>query len=963
MAEEHTTSLAEGHPTTVAKGTTRSKGKKDKDPEPGNLTNKQAKSKLVEKLNREKAKLHSSFNKDKQKNYKDPEEVDSQIIDLSELQDPPDEFKIPNLDSRHPEMADGFAVVLHHFWNINPQIFPRNVKDRIDLFRKLAYNQDEQYRPRDLRELSDMTRDAGPRLLKPEILRRLAKLPISRHYPEFTEGTDWEEQRTRPIHLPQNRESGENDGDGGGDGPGTLVLEETPPNLDLIRECLERLLIQLRYRELEVVNPKRGEKLFHALTDTSECSRRKRLPLQKVPLTLDNNHKVDPAFGGFTQPEYPSRERGPVGNDFEPANNSRFDCIMMAAKFLDAGFTRIDVESLHSHGAQETHAHRNFLNMVQADWKQGNRAKKEEARQYFHRLFNDLQAKDFRDLISKSTLLRPQFNHTISRTIRCDNDHEMNIPLNTVSTSLVCFDGPYIKDDGTSVTMQEVLQSLFPQREPPQVSKDQTQDQACTVKICEGKPNKTVVRRSMPLRIAVSLSSKVSPVDHTSNDLRVKFFNDAKGGVEDAAAYRWIGGIYADTQIEGSMTHYRLYWTDSMRGGKASETISMYDPLQADGQVIEGVFPASQNEPIPAEWWQDKFKPVLFYERVFNPDILDITLAAAILGDMKHASDNSQYIVQIHDPQWNLSPLPDDQSGEQGVSNSPLPNPPPTSGNPSGSSHSQNITGYAGAAFDTALNDLDSGDVHMQDGIDYNETSQPPNDFSQNIGNKGTAGSGYNSSQSRPPMPAPTQPTRDNHGMFRAFNSDMSQVAPDRPRSLLTEHYSHPATIDTSASNFATRDLVQRSHFIPNQQSNVQGSDFGSQNLQMNTQFQPVASGNSDMRFTQSANPLDQTSASPNGNGFPSSAVNLNEFLLTTPQMSNLNSPLRKLVGQAPTADSPADPLFALFDDIIDQNTQQVQEDILGTLPSYPGGTPPGGDQHQQQTQQGRKRYRDGDFA
>ena len=203
------------------------------------LTNKEAKSKLRDKYSKEIDKLHRNFKKDYYQNYKDPEEDDSQIIDLSQLQDPPDDFKIVNLDARHPEMADGFALVVHHFWNINPQIFPRNSRDRIRLFRKLAYNQDEQFRPRDLRELSDLSRDAGPRLLKPEILRRLGKLPISRHYPEYKEDADWEEQRTRPIRLPEHEASGGNTGDGGGDGPDALALEETPPNLNLIRECLD----------------------------------------------------------------------------------------------------------------------------------------------------------------------------------------------------------------------------------------------------------------------------------------------------------------------------------------------------------------------------------------------------------------------------------------------------------------------------------------------------------------------------------------------------------------------------------------------------------------------------------------------------------------------------------------------------------------------------------------------------
>lgn len=930
-------------------------------PESPRLTNKEVKAKLSEKVNKEKHKLHMQFEREKIKNYKDPEEVDSQVIDLSQLLDPPDSFEITNLDARHPEMADGFALVSHQFWNINPQKYPRNVKDRIKMFRKLAYNQDERYRPRDLRELSDLTRDAGPRLLKPEILRMLGKLPISRHYPEFKEDADWEEQRTRPIHLPENEASRGNDGgSGGADGPGSLALEETPPNLDIIRECLERLLIQLRYRELEVVDPRKGEELSHALIDTSACSRRKRLPVRKVPLTLDNNHKVESHFVAFTQPIYPSREKGPVGNEFEPASNSKFDCIMMAGKFLDAGFTKVDIDNLRSHGGQETHAHRNFLNMVQADWKQGGRAERDGARQYFHRLFNDLAATDFRDLMYKSTLLRPQFSHTNSRITRCENDHEMTASFDKVTTSLVYSDGQYTKDDGTGVTMQEVLQSLFPQQEPPQVSEDPTQDHACTVKICEGNPNKTIIRRSMPLRIAVSLSSQVSPVEHTSNDIRVKFYNDDKEGVEDVAVYRWIGGIYADTQIENSMTHYRVYWTDSLRGGQPSETISMYDPLQADGQVIEGVFPASQNEPTPAGWWQDKFKPVLFYERVFNPDILDITLAAAILGDMKHASDSSQYILQVHDPQWNLSPPSDDQSGDQDGSNPPPANPPPTSGGPSGPSNSQNIAGYAGAAFDTALDDIYPGqdDVQMEDAVDHNEPSNPTNIYYQNIRNPGAVGAGDNLNQNSGSMPLTTQPASGNGGMFTAWSSDMSQAVPDRPRGLRATHYNNSAATTPSAPNFAPQNLgisqQGSSRFVPHQTNIGQVENLASRGL--HPQFSKISSIQANKRSTQPLNRVNQTGASLTSNGSPTPALNYRDFIQTPqPSTATLQNPPESSRGQNSSGGNLEDPYYDLFEDLVPMNTPHMQQDILDTLPDYPGGPAPGGDQSQQQSQQGRK--------
>ncbi|OKL61171.1 hypothetical protein UA08_03258 [Talaromyces atroroseus] len=583
-----------------------------------------------------KAEIDKKYHEENQKNkitapfllpYPEPEEVRDQIINLADLEDPPDEFEIPGLTSRNPIMPNSCALVRFHFWNINPGKL-HNGEMRLKAFRKLFYSQDEKHAVRSMDELCDLRRDAGPRLLKPEVLQRLHRLPISRHYPDYTGDADWEEQRSRPA-LPTTIAPAENTRNlppdrGGSD---SLVQEETPPHLNIIRETLEKLLIQLRYHDLEVPQ-----------TQASSTYRRY-LPPEKIRLFLDTNHNVDPAIDGM---DYVSRERGPIG-DINDVSKTRFDCILMAGKFLDAGLTRIDMEEFGSRGVQETHSHRTFVSMIKYDLASPQICKR--MRNTLHQFCQELAPTSFEDLLGKTTILRRQFSYTTIKLLRCDNGHER--PIAETKGTLACLQNGYTSEEYAGSSMQEVMQSMFPQRIEAPFRRNSRRHDVCGFNDCNKDISQSFLRHSMPLRLAVKLPSHISPQDHTSEDIRINLFNQR--GEEEVVVYRWIGGVYSDTEVEEQSTHYRVYWSEAVRGEKPTKNIRMYDPRYAQGRVIDGIAP-SQRGQIPEAWWSGKFKPVLFYERVLNPNPLDVTLAAAVLGDMHHAIGHDKFILQVHEP-------------------------------------------------------------------------------------------------------------------------------------------------------------------------------------------------------------------------------------------------------------------------------------------------------------------------
>ncbi|KAH8703080.1 hypothetical protein BGW36DRAFT_368790 [Talaromyces proteolyticus] len=148
----------------------------------------------------------------------------------------------------------------------------------------------------------------------------------------------------------------------------------------------------------------------------------------------------------------------------------------------------------------------------------------------------------------------------------------------------------------------------------------------------------------MPLRLAFCPPLGIAPTNHTSDNIHFEVLD--KNGEEEHVLYRWLGGIYCDRkETNDPNTKYRVYWTDSGLGEK-KDTIRMYDPFLLDGRIIGDIKPAPDGSLIPAKWWP----PVLFYERVLNPDSMDIVVASGVLGDIGYAVQNEIVITQHHEP-------------------------------------------------------------------------------------------------------------------------------------------------------------------------------------------------------------------------------------------------------------------------------------------------------------------------
>jgi hypothetical protein len=571
------------------------------------------------------------------RDLRNPEEKEDQVVDLDDLDDPPTSFYRqyhPWLmgNGKYPNMTDGYRLIDFYFWGIDHH-FPGNNPSRAKCFLKLFYNMDPKYRPTTKHEFEDVNhRDAGPRLLKREILERLGAAPISRHYPEIPQpGDAWEQQLLAPVKpsLAEEREIPKNDQQVEVQAP-----REIPKNLNQIRQTLEKLLIQIRYRDLEVPQ------------DTGKHQPQATI----VKLSSTSDHEFTPSDQGTS---YFCWGRGPVAGEQDGWRETACDCIMMAAKFLDAGITTIDINEINSDKTLETSTHDILTSAVRTNWgSPGDSTNTAAQRDNFHRNFLQNEPQNSQDLIEFSTLLRKQFLLTREEADFCEDKHKNVIDQPTYHRYMSLPGRPGAVDIGG------LLQDAFgpvPSEDPPLAESNQAvpQDSSvqhdpnellsrCSVQGCRKHVRRRRVCYTMPLRLAIYPTQNVVPTNHTSDNIQFTITNN-KGG-NQIVTYRWLGGIYSD-----STTGHRVYWTDAIRGGERTSSIRMYDPFLR-GYCIGGIKPAWDGSLIPQKWQPS----VIFYEAILNPDSLDLALATAVLGDIGHAVLTDKPILQVHKP-WSSS--------------------------------------------------------------------------------------------------------------------------------------------------------------------------------------------------------------------------------------------------------------------------------------------------------------------
>ncbi|QKX59579.1 uncharacterized protein TRUGW13939_06716 [Talaromyces rugulosus] len=583
------------------------------------------------------------------RDLRNPEEQEGQVVDLDSLDEPPASFYqqyYPWLmgNGKYPTMADGYRLLDFYFWGIDHH-FPGNNPSRAKCFVKLFYNMDPKYRPTTKYEFEDVNRrDAGPRLLKRGVLERLGVAPISRHYPEIPEpGDAWEQQLLAPVKpsLAEEREIPKSDQEVEVQAP-----RDIPKNLNQIRQTLEKLLIQIRYRDLEVPEDI-GKHQPQAAT---------------VMLSSTSDHEFTPSDQGTS---YLCWGRGPVADEQDGWRETACDCIMMAAKFLDAGITTIDINEIKSDKTLETSTHDILTNAVRTNWgSPGDSTNIAAQRENFHRNFLQNGPQNSQDLIEFSTLLRKQFLLTREKAEFCEDKHKNVIDQPTYHRYMSLPKRPDAVDIG------DLLQDAFgpvPSEDPPLVESIQrfTQDSSvqqntnellprCSVQGCRKHVRTRRVCYTMPLRLAIYPTQDVVPKNHTSDNIQFTITNNK--GKNQTVNYRWLGGIYSDSRAD-----HRVYWTDAVRGGKKASSIRMYDPFLR-GYCIGGIKPAWNGSLIPQKWQPS----VIFYEAILNPDSLDLALATAVLGDIGHAVRTDKPILQVHKPWSSSTKNGDPRQGPEG---------------------------------------------------------------------------------------------------------------------------------------------------------------------------------------------------------------------------------------------------------------------------------------------------------
>ncbi|KAL1857295.1 hypothetical protein Plec18170_003414 [Paecilomyces lecythidis] len=138
-------------------------------------------------------------------------------------------------------------------------------------------------------------------------------------------------------------------------------------------------------------------------------------------------------------------------------------------------------------------------------------------------------------------------------------------------------------------------------------------------------------------------------------------YQDADGR-DQKATYRWLGGIYRTTlgsyineqgqQIDSY--HFRVYWTDVERGEADSNELRMYDGMENLGLIAGNIAPSHRDERVPEKWWREQSIPLLFYERVLNPDGEVLSAAKDAITNMIDVNNNNGLILQ-HLCQWRSS--------------------------------------------------------------------------------------------------------------------------------------------------------------------------------------------------------------------------------------------------------------------------------------------------------------------
>lgn len=642
--------------------------------------------------------------------YPDPE-LHYPSYSLRDLPEPPADWLLfGETDSsflRRFTRAELDNLANFHFWGIDPAIEGVVTSGkRMKALRKLVYHQELAHRPQSFEDFVDFTRDAGPRLLSLQLTP--SPLPISRHYPDPPHPDHARLKRafSRPPHVPsdipdihvqqfllpaevQARRPWRPSNAAPATARGRNARSLTPAISQLGRNARNARSLTPRASQLTSapIDPRQGNFASQSQTLATVKEEPEMIDLTMVDEHVDERPPADPALAatvaeaieravmGFaykclerhpsassqvarpaltaTTPQdllkavvgsfsatsrvalsgdvynfdprgtlYQYRGRGPVYRN----SSSGLDSVIVAGMLLDAGSTILD----RGNGWENlfTETERAFIEAADLNWDVYSGQTSADLRDRFWRVveknYREIQFGEPSNIFALWLACTTNFAqfHFSRNTVR-ERCGCSNIQPGTTNSHNI-FIAP--DEDSNGVTMEQLLARHF------------SPAQNCAV--C-GRACQFVSYSRLPMRMVVAPENGERIRNHTRN---VSFEYCDEDGHTRTASYRWLGGIYA----QGG--HYRVYWTDAQRGEHDVGAIRMYDSSVNLGLIVGGIPPAHPDDRVPAVWWQNESVPLLFYERILNPDSDVLSSARVSITQMMNIQQENKLILQQHKP-------------------------------------------------------------------------------------------------------------------------------------------------------------------------------------------------------------------------------------------------------------------------------------------------------------------------
>ncbi|KAB8069389.1 hypothetical protein BDV29DRAFT_198710 [Aspergillus leporis] len=584
-------------------------------------------------------------------------------FNLADLPAPPEHFHVCGrtfreaVKARKANSTEARDLVRFHGWGIDMQV-PGDYTT-ISCFQvlwKLFYYQADKHRPQTFDEIRDFTRDAGPRLLKcsvddPDLL------PISRYYPlapsehkipepGFRRPCDalasrpdsYIEQMLYPAsggpkevnNAPPEKEAPH---------PQTTLPSTVNWNQHRVRlpqamarsiiEAVEQTILHFAYKDLARHPSAVGQDgQVHLSASTEEDLQKANVgsfpATAYVNLTADGGYSNGLVFSPKGD-KYPYRGRGPIYRN----NSSGIDSMIVVGKLLDAGSTILD--RIDPNWRERfTNVEKAFVEATEVNW---DLCSKGDSRDRFWAVMAaetenvgvGVQS-PLLDMWRTSTDNFGQFLFAYQeKTFFCECANAD--PTNAFYTSTIVQPPRRPEDQKNGVSMQQLVARSF------------AAEYISPCGLCRTTKGVTCWKKfhSVPMRLAITLDGTV-PVKNHTRDVSFDYITDQ--GQRGTASYRWLGGIYCKDN------HYRVYWADNKRGEVDSGEIRMYDSAMVSGVIIGGIPQAHRDDKVPQAWWKNKPVPLIFYERIMNPDDEVINVALHSLSDMAKVRDQHKLLLQ-----------------------------------------------------------------------------------------------------------------------------------------------------------------------------------------------------------------------------------------------------------------------------------------------------------------------------